>query len=121
MSLSGGELNDIVVSFLILLPLVLFFQITIFCVATMHPFYNYNNCIPGIIYLIVLITSVISFIEVSFVSWMAATFVLIFWGFLIASIFMADLAMELDGFLKPKTEKNVTPEGQGNIERMLTG
>jgi hypothetical protein len=52
---------------------------------------------------------------------MAATFVLIFWGFLIASIFMADLAMELDGFLKPKTEKNVTPEGQGNIERMLTG
>jgi hypothetical protein len=120
MSLSGGELNDIVVFFLIL-PLVLFFQITIFCVATMHPFYNYNNCIPGIIYLIVLITSVISFIEVSFVSWMAATFVLIFWGFLIASIFMADLAMELDGFLKPKTEKNVTPEGQGNIERMLTG
>ncbi|GAU36297.1 hypothetical protein TSUD_353410 [Trifolium subterraneum] len=51
---------------------------------------------------------------------MAATFVLIFWGFLMASIFMADLVMELDEFLKPKTKKNVLPEGRGNIERMLT-
>ncbi|CAJ2664906.1 unnamed protein product [Trifolium pratense] len=116
MSLSGGELHDIVVTILILL-FVLLFQIIIFVLAA-YPLFNNNNCIPGIIYFIILITSVISFIEVSLVSWIAATITLIFWGFLTVLIFIFDLMMELDAFLKSMT-KNAR-NGQCNIERMLT-
>jgi hypothetical protein len=74
MSSDGGKFNETVVIALIV-PLVIFFQSFIFSVMTSHPA---NNNIFGIIFILLLSTA-ISFIEVSLVSWTAAIIILICW------------------------------------------
>lgn len=80
MSLNGGKFNETVVIILILL-LVIPFQMFTLIFSTMHPV---NNSIFDIIFIILLSTA-ISFIEVSLVSWIAAIIILIVWGYVIAS------------------------------------
>jgi hypothetical protein len=84
-SSDGGKFNETVVIALIV-PLVIFFQSLIFVGMTSHPA---NNNIFGMIFILLLSTA-ISFIEVSLVSWTAAIIILICWGILILSLIIVN-------------------------------
>jgi hypothetical protein len=61
---------------------VVFFQVVVFRTITHHPV---NSTIYSILY-ILLLSSVISVVEVSFVSWNDAIIILIFWVAIIADV-----------------------------------
>jgi len=80
MSSDGGKFNETVVIALIV-PLVIFFQLMISIPTNMEPV---DNNVFGVIFILLLSTA-ISFIEVSLVSWTAAIIILISWSIVILS------------------------------------
>jgi len=97
MSSDGGKFNETVVIALIV-SLVIFCQLLLFVGMILHPA---NNNIFGIIFILLLSTA-ISFIEVSLVSWTAAIIIVIGWGILILSLIIVNWKVSNEDMVFPK-------------------